>query len=86
MGADTKRKEFYMGIRDLGNGQWAADNCPGEVFYSPQAASEADQRSGSSSSSSSTGSPEASRSKITGLTIVGKILKVFWDFFADMFK
>jgi hypothetical protein len=37
---------------------------------------------GSSSSSDSS----SSNSKMTGLKILGKILKVFWDFFADMFK
>ena len=25
--------EIFMGIRDLGNGQWTNDSIPGEVYY-----------------------------------------------------
>ena len=68
-----------MGIKDLGGGKWAADSRPGEVFYSSQAASDADKKSGSSSSSSS-------RSKYTGLKLLGKMLSGLWKLFEGMFK
>jgi hypothetical protein len=84
-----------MGIREICDGQWAADRCPGDVFYSAEAARDADRNS-SSASSSNSGDYTGLRAELENLKgksifkkslwLLGKIFNGLWKLMDGMFK